>query len=167
MKWKKNYEDWAVVNMYVNKLLSGDRNVLPDYVAYISSRKDEVLPALDNILEAANRYHFDVDDILKQFEADISSYLEQQKVESFYTQRFITERFIHFSKELSAYYLTKGKFTDGFKFLFSCLEKSTLINNKSHIIKCMSLFESYHDYASSDTKKAYKNIINEVDKDEV
>ncbi|MBE0339969.1 XRE family transcriptional regulator, partial [Paenibacillus sp. 28ISP30-2] len=69
LKWKKNYEDWAVVNMYVNKLLSGDRNVLPDYVAYISSRKDEVLPALDNILEAANRYHFDVDDILKQFEA--------------------------------------------------------------------------------------------------
>ncbi|MBE0338074.1 helix-turn-helix domain-containing protein [Paenibacillus sp. 23TSA30-6] len=167
LKWKKNYEDWAVVNMYVNKLLSGDRNVLPDYVAYISSRKDEVLPALDNILEAANRYHFDVDDILKQFEADISSYLEQQKVESFYTQRFITERFIHFSKELSAYYLTKGKFTDGFKFLFSCLEKSTLINNKSYIIKCMSLFESYHDYASSDTKKAYKNIINEVNKDEV
>lgn len=166
LKWKNKYEDWAVVNTYVNKLLSGEESVLPEYVAYISSRKDEVLPALDNIIEAANRYQFDVDDILEQFKEDISSYLEQQKIEGFYTQRFITERFIHFSKELSVYFLTKGRFSDGFKFLLNCLEKSTLINNKSYIIKCMRLFESYQEHSSFETKTAYRNLINEVDQDE-
>lgn len=166
LEWKNKYEDWAVVNTYVNKLLSGDKSVLPNYVAYISSRKDEVLPALDNILEAANRYHFDVDDILKQFEANISSYLEEQKVESFYTQRFITERFMHFSKEIAVYYLTKGRFSDGFQFLLNCLEKSTSANNKSYIIKCMRLYEFYQEYASPETKTAYRNLMNEVDKDE-
>ncbi|QNR68904.1 helix-turn-helix transcriptional regulator [Paenibacillus peoriae] len=167
LNWKDKYEDWAVVNTYVNKLLSGEESVLPEYVAYISSRKDEVLPALDNILEAANRYHFDVDDILEQFEEDILSYLEQQKIEGFYTQRFITERFIHFSKELSVYFLTKGRFSDGFKFLLSCLEKSTLSNNKSYIIKCMRLYESYREYASTEIKTAYRNLIVEVDEDEM
>ncbi|AHC19225.1 DNA-binding protein [Paenibacillus polymyxa CR1] len=166
LNWKDKYEDWAVVNTYVNKLLSGEESVLPEYVAYISSRKDEVLPALDNILEAANRYHFDVDDILEQFEEDILSYLEQQKIEGFYTQRFITERFIHFSKELSVYFLTKGRFSDGFKFLLSSLEKSTLSNNKSYIIKCMRLYESYREYASTEIKTAYRNLIDEVDNDE-
>ncbi|KJD45884.1 helix-turn-helix transcriptional regulator [Paenibacillus terrae] len=166
LKWKNKYEDWAVVNTYVNKLLSGEESVLTNYVTYIASRKDEVLPALDNILEAANRYHFDVDHILNQFEVDISSYLEQQKVESYYTQRFITERFIHFSKELAVYYFNKGNFADGFTFLLSCLEKSTLINNKSYIIKCVKLYGSYQEYASSETKAAYRNLINEVDEDE-
>nr|WP_179033389.1 helix-turn-helix transcriptional regulator [Paenibacillus kribbensis] len=166
LKWKRQYEEWAVGNTYLNKVLAGEISVLADYVVYISSRKDEILPALDIIVEAANRYHFDVDHILEQFEANISSFLEQRKVESFYTQRFITERFIHFSKELAVYYLAKGKFSEGFKFLLSCLEKSTSINNKSYIIKCMRLFESCHEYASSETKAAYRNLINEVDADE-
>ncbi|WP_025684843.1 transcriptional regulator [Paenibacillus maysiensis] len=166
LKWKNQFKEWANANTYVNRLLAGEVNVLPDYIAYFSSRKDEVLPALDIIVEAANQYHFDVDDILKQFEVDISSDLEEQSIESFYTQRFITERFIHFSKELSVYYLTKGRFSDGFRFLLSCLEKSTLINNKSYIIKCMRLFEFFQEHASSETRAVFRNLINEVDEDE-
>ncbi|MET3210090.1 UNVERIFIED_CONTAM: hypothetical protein ABIC26_003038 [Paenibacillus sp. PvR008] len=166
LKWRNQFKEWANANTYVNRLLAGEVNVLPDYVDYISSRKEEVLPALDIIVEAANQYHFDVDDILKQFEVDISSYLEEQNVESFYTQRFITGRYIHFSKELAVYYFNKSNFADGFTFLLSCLEKSTLINNKSYIIKCVKLYDSYQEYASSETKGAYRNLINEVDEDE-
>ncbi|MMZ60995.1 hypothetical protein D1872_231210 [compost metagenome] len=166
LKWKKQYEEWAVGNTYLNKILAGEISVLSDYLVYISSRKDEILPALDIIVDSANRYHFDVDDILKQFEEAIVTFLEQQKIEGFYTKRFITERFMHFSKELSIYYLAKKRYSDGFKFLISCLEKSTLINNKSYIITCMRLYESYREYASSDVKTAYRKLINEVDKDE-
>ncbi len=164
LKWKRQYEEWAVGNTYLNKILAGEISVLSDYLVYLSSRKDEILPALDIIVNSANRYHFDVDDILKQFEEEILTFLEQQKIESFYTKRFITERFMHFSRELSIYYLTKKRFSDGFKFLLSCLEKSTLINNKSYIIKCMRLYECYREYASSDVKTTYRNLINEVDR---
>ncbi|MGG1940877.1 helix-turn-helix transcriptional regulator [Paenibacillus polymyxa] len=166
LKWKNKFKEWANANIYVNRLLAGEISVLSNYVAYFSSRKDEVLPALDIIVEAANRYHFDVDDILKKFEVEISSYLEEQKIESFYTQRFITERYIHFSKELAVYYLTNGRFYNGFTFLLSCLEKSTLNNNKSYIIKCVRLYESYQEYALSETKVAYRNLIKEVGEDE-
>ncbi|MMZ60118.1 hypothetical protein D1872_221920 [compost metagenome] len=166
VKWKKQFKEWAIINTYLNKLLSGDTSVLADYVTYVSSRKDELLPALDIIVEAANRYHFDVDDILNQFEVEISSYLEEQKIESFYTQRFIEERIIHFSMELSVYYLTKGRFSDGFTFLLNCLAKSTLINNKSYIIKCVKLYDSYQEYATPETKVTYRNLIKEVEEDE-
>ncbi|MGG1673834.1 transcriptional regulator [Paenibacillus sp. NRS-1783] len=165
-RWKNKYEEWAVVNMYAIKLLSGERNVLPDYVAYISSRKDEVLPALDIILEAANRYHFDVDDILKQFEADISSYLGQQKVESFYTQRFITERFIHFSRKLALYYLRKSMFSDGFRSLLICMEISIAINNRIQAMRCMRLFVSFQEHAPSNTRAFYRKLVNAVGEDE-
>ncbi|AUS25815.1 helix-turn-helix domain-containing protein [Paenibacillus polymyxa] len=166
LKWKKKYEDWAVVNTYLNKLLSGDKSVLPDYVAYISSRKDEILPALDNILEAANRYHFDVDNILNQFEEEIISFLEQKKVEGLYTQRFTTERYTHFSRELAIYHLRKGKFSDGFTFLFSCLEKSAEANNRIQAIRCMRLFTHFKEHASAHMKAVYGELIKAVNEEE-
>ncbi|APB71851.1 XRE family transcriptional regulator [Paenibacillus polymyxa] len=166
LKWRKKYEDWAVVNTYVNKLLSGDKSVLSDYVAYISSRKDEILPALDIIVETANRYHFDVDDILKQFEGEIIFFLEQKKVEGLYSQRFTTERYTHFSRELAIYLLRKGKFSNGFTFLFSCLEKSAEVNNKIQAIRCMRLFTYFKEHASAHTRTVYGNLIKVVNEDE-
>ncbi len=146
--------------------MSGDVSVLSDYVAYFSTKEDEVLPALDNIIEAANRYNMNVDDLLKRFEVQILSLLEQQNGVGVYNQQFISERFTHFSCELSIYYLRKGMFLNGFTFLLSCLEKSTVINNKAYIIKCMRLFESFRENASSEVKAVYRNLINEVDEDE-
>lgn len=110
LTWKNQFKEWANANTYANRLLAGEVNVLLDYVAYFSSRKDEVLPALDMIVEAANRYHFDVDDILEQFEVEIISFLEQKKVEGLYSQRFTTERYAHFSRELAIYLLRKEGF---------------------------------------------------------
>ncbi|MBO3283933.1 transcriptional regulator [Paenibacillus sp. FSL M8-0228] len=166
LKWRKKYEDWAVVNTYVNKLLSGDKSVLSDYVAYISSRKDEILPALDIMIEAANRYHFDVDNILKQFEEEIISFLEQKKVEGLYTQRFTTERYTHFARELAIYLLRKGRFSEGFAFLFSCLEKSAESNNRIQAIRCMRLFTHFKEHASAHTKEVYGDLIKAVNEDE-
>ncbi|MGP0576353.1 hypothetical protein ACTP13_04965 [Paenibacillus peoriae] len=56
--WKRRFTEWAQTNTYVNKLLGGDIGVLPDYLAYVTSKKNEVLPALVNIIEAANQYLF-------------------------------------------------------------------------------------------------------------
>ncbi|MFK4300442.1 transcriptional regulator with XRE-family HTH domain [Paenibacillus sp. RC254] len=166
LKWKNRFKEWSEVNTYVNRLMSGDVSVLSDYVAYFSTKEDEVLPALDNIIEAANRYNMNVDDLLKRFEVQILSLLEQQNGVGVYNQQFISERFTHFSCELSIYYLRKGMFLNGFTFLLSCLEKSTVINNKAYIIKCMRLFESFRENASSEVKAVYRNLINEVDEDE-
>ncbi|MCP3794708.1 transcriptional regulator [Paenibacillus sp. CH40] len=166
LNWKNKYEDWAVVNTYVNKLLSGDKSVLSDYVTYISSRKDEILPALDIMIEAANRYHFDVDNILKQFEEEIISFLEQKKVEGLYTQRFTTERYTHFARELAIYLLRKGRFSEGFTFLCSCLEKSAEANNRIQAIRCMRLFTHFKEHASAHTRAVYGNLIKAVNEDE-
>ncbi|MNW45128.1 hypothetical protein D3C74_223830 [compost metagenome] len=166
VKWKNQFKEWAGANTFVNRILAGEVSVLPDYVSYFSERKDEILPALDIIIEAANQYNINVDEILQKFDSEITSYMEQQVNEGRYSQRFINGRFIHFSMELSVYYLTKGRFSDGFKFLLGCLEKSTLINNKSYIIKVVKLFEEYGKHASSEVNEAYKNLIKEVDEDE-
>ncbi|MNJ60316.1 hypothetical protein D3C77_560380 [compost metagenome] len=48
--WKNVFLEWAQANTYVNKLLSGDASILPEYVAYIEKEQDEFIPALFNIM---------------------------------------------------------------------------------------------------------------------
>ncbi|AET62139.1 helix-turn-helix domain-containing protein [Paenibacillus terrae] len=164
--WKKRFQEWAQANIYAYKLLSGEVTVLPDYLSYASSHKNEVLPALINIIEAANRYNINVDDILEQFELDIQSFLEQQKSVGVYTRQFVSERFTHFLKELADYYFRKTAYRNGFKYLINSLEISSAINNKSCIIKCVKLFERYRKEASSETTISYQILIDGVNEDE-
>lgn len=162
--WMDRFKEWAQANTYVNKLLSGDVSTLPEYVAYIESKKDELLLALLNIIEAANRFDINVDHILQKFEIEIKSLAEQHKDERVYTKQFISERFARYLNELADYYLRKGMYTNGFKYLISSLEKSSIIkiNSKSCIIKSVELFERYNKYASSKTIASYRNLISRV-----
>ncbi|MGW8959658.1 transcriptional regulator [Paenibacillus sp. NPDC055715] len=164
--WKKRFQEWAQANIYAYKLLSGEVSVLPDYLSYTSSHKNEVLPALINIIEAANRYNINVDDILEQFESEIQSFLEQQKSVGVYTRQFVSERCTHFLQGLADYYFRKTAYRNGFKHLINSLEISSAINNKSCIIKCVKLFERYRKEASSETIISYQILIDGVNEDE-
>ncbi|KAF6576849.1 transcriptional regulator [Paenibacillus polymyxa] len=165
-KWKRRYEEWSEANAYVNKLHAGEISVLDDYVASFSSRSEEILPGLDNIIEAANRFRLDIDHILKQFEKEIFTLLDKPECMGVYNQQFTTERFTHFLRELAIYLLRKGRFSEGFAFLFSCLEKSAESNNRIQAIRCMRLFTHFKEHASAHTKEVYGNLIKAVNEDE-
>ncbi|MEK5508665.1 helix-turn-helix transcriptional regulator [Paenibacillus sp. FSL P4-0113] len=166
LKWKSQFKEWATANIYVNRLMSGDLGVIPDYVAYFSSKKDEILPAIDNIIEAANRYNINVDHILEMFKTEIQSFLNEQNQVGVYTQQISSERFTHLSRGLAIYHLRKGRFSEGFAFLFSCLEKSAESNNRIQAIRCMRLFTHFKEHASAHTKEVYGNLIKAVNEDE-
>ncbi|MET3207425.1 UNVERIFIED_CONTAM: hypothetical protein ABIC26_000359 [Paenibacillus sp. PvR008] len=162
--WKRRFTEWAQANTYVNKLLAGDIGVLPNYLAYVTSKKNEVIPALVNIIEVANQYDFNVDDVLKRFELEIQSLTEQQKSVGVYTQQFMSESFACFLKGLADYYLRKGMYQEGFKNLINSLKSSSTIksSSKASIIKCVELFERFKKYASLGTIDTYQNLINKV-----
>ncbi|MBE0344153.1 transcriptional regulator, partial [Paenibacillus sp. 28ISP30-2] len=99
LEWKKRYKEWAEANTYVNKLHAGEVSILADYVAFFSSKKEETLPGLDNVVEAANRHHLNIDHILKKFETEIFALLDKPESVGVYNQQFITERYVHFTCE--------------------------------------------------------------------
>ncbi|KAF6657560.1 helix-turn-helix domain-containing protein [Paenibacillus polymyxa] len=166
LEWKNQFKEWATANIYVNRLMSGDLGVIPDYVAYFSSKKGEILPAIDNIIEAANRYNINVDHILEMFKTEIQSFLNEQNQAGVYTQQISSERFTHLSRGLAIYHLREGKFSDGFTFLFSCLEKSAEANNRIQAIRCMRLFTHFKEHASAQTKAVYGELIKAVNEEE-
>jgi hypothetical protein len=52
IKWMNLFKEWAKANAYVNRLMSGEVAILPEYVTYIEPRKNEIFSALVNIIQA-------------------------------------------------------------------------------------------------------------------
>lgn len=164
LNWKEKFYAWAKINKIVTRLSAGDSSVLPDYISYMESNNDEVLLSLLNIIEAANRYNFDIDDVLHRF--DISAFINQGSPKSVYTRQTVEEHLVRYYYELSSYYLSKDLYKDGFEYLILSLEKSVFINEKTCIIQCVGLFESFRDKCDRDIVVAYQKLISEVYKNE-
>ncbi|WP_375527723.1 helix-turn-helix domain-containing protein [Paenibacillus terreus] len=160
--WKGLFQGWAKANFFVAKLFSGDLSVLNDYVNYFERNKDEILLALLNIVEVANTYKANVDGILSRFDSEIKFLGEQLEGTIIYDKRFKAERYSRLLNELSEYYLQKGENGVGFNYLLDSLQRSFIINNESIIIKSVSLFESFREYAASETQAAYQILFSEV-----
>jgi hypothetical protein len=162
--WVKLFQDWAEGNTYVYKLLSGDLSTLQNYVNYIVSSSDnnerEMIASLMNIVMAANQYNIDVDDILQRFKTEIDYITQQQSSADMYTHQVIPEQSTRFKYELEKYYLNRGNYLCGFKFLLDVLSKSLAINKEAFFISCIRLFEQFKSFADTRLYEKYESLVN-------
>ncbi|WP_246054323.1 helix-turn-helix domain-containing protein [Paenibacillus anaericanus] len=150
---------WAKANSYLIRLMKGEIEVLPEYVAYIEQYEEEILLALFMILQIANRNQFNVDDILLRFEHQIPEFKARQGEEGRYTPLVIEDRYAHFMAELTLYYMNRGEYEKGMKYMLAGLESALKINSKICIIRYVGLFEQFRYAASLESQIIYKNLI--------
>lgn len=158
--WKKQYLQWAKINTYVNRLMSGDISVLPDYVEHMAAEK-EIFAELLNVLEVANRYNVDVDHILRRFESQIAAYQEPSSSDT-YTQQVLPEEYVRFWYKMAKYSLNKGRYLYGFKCLINAFEKAVTINHVLLIANCFGLFYHFKAHAAPKTQARFQTIYEEV-----
>ncbi|MDY8026331.1 transcriptional regulator [Paenibacillus polymyxa] len=160
--WISLFKSWAEGNAYVYKLLSGDVSVLNDYVQYIIASSDkvnnEMVTKLLNVMFAANRYQLDVRHILKRFENEIDSFV-QQPSSDMYTYQVVPEQTTRFKYELAKYYLNRGNYSYGFRYLLDVLSKSLANNKESFFIRCIRLFEQFKQFADVRTFIKYESLV--------
>ncbi|MDN4106156.1 helix-turn-helix domain-containing protein [Paenibacillus polymyxa] len=158
--WIGKFQHWAKINTYVNRLMSGDVSVLPDYVEYMAG-EEHIFAELLNVIEAANRYNVDVDYILQRFESKIAAYQESFSSDM-YSQQFLPQQYARFWYKLAKYSLNKGRYQYGFKCLIHSLEKAGTINHARLIANCAGLFDRFREYAAPETLAQYHFIYQEV-----
>ncbi|KZE66699.1 DNA-binding protein [Paenibacillus jamilae] len=163
--WIGLFKHWSKANIIVNKLLSGDIEVLQDYIEYIDAvedinQEDKVIQLL-NIMIAANRYNIDVSNIIKRFEADIVS-LSQHSPSNMYTQQVVPDYFAWCGYELAHYYLHRNSYDDGFKHLMYSMVSYHTLNNETYFINCMGLFLHFREHATPEIKANFLNLIEKV-----
>ncbi|MFB5678004.1 transcriptional regulator [Paenibacillus terreus] len=163
LHWKGLFHEWAKTNTYVTKLFSGDLSVLPEYVTYMETIKDDILLSLLNITDLANRFNINVDGIFEHFKSEIQDLTEGESTPgNYYDDRLKAERLTRLLNGLSEYYLHKGEYEAGFKYLLNSLAKSATINYDNNTVKCVGLFETYRDYAGPDMQSEYQKLFREV-----
>lgn len=158
--WKKQYKQWAKINTYVNRLMSGDISILPDYVEHMAGEK-EIFSELLNVIEVANRYNVDVDHILQRFEQQITAYQEPSSCDM-YTQQVLPEEYVRFWYKMAKYSLNKGRYTYAFKCLINAFEKAVTINHVLLIANCVGLFFHFKAHAAPETQEQFRTIYQEV-----
>ncbi|MNI67718.1 hypothetical protein D3C73_1233650 [compost metagenome] len=140
--------------------MDGQIEVLDDYVEYISIHKGEIFTAIYYIIKSANKYNWNIDQILVRF-SDYIPYRIHHSEFGEYNQQIMTDQYARFLAELAAYYL-HNKRREGIRFILHSLECSSKINNDDIVINCVDLFEQYRYLASLEEKERYKTKIREV-----
>ncbi|KWX85477.1 DNA-binding protein [Paenibacillus riograndensis] len=103
------FQEWGTANIYLYRLMDGQLEVLDEYVEYISAQENEICIALFKIVQAANRYQWDVDHILKRFSAYIP-YQTYSSIFGDYNRLIIDANHAQFRSELATYYLARRRF---------------------------------------------------------
>ncbi|MFT9371925.1 MAG: helix-turn-helix transcriptional regulator [Paenibacillus polymyxa] len=154
--WLGQFQQWAKINTYVNRLMTGDASVLSDYVEHISGEK-HVFNELLNIVEAANQYNIDIDHILHRFEPKIAAYQDPSPIEP-----FLLQQQARFWYKMAKYSFNKKRHIYGFKCLIDALEKAVTINNVLLIANCVGLFFRFKAHAAPGVQAQFQSVYEEV-----
>ncbi|WP_423804640.1 helix-turn-helix domain-containing protein [Paenibacillus xylanexedens] len=157
---QQQFGEWATANTYLYRMLSGEREIVHEYADYISKYPDEIFLALRYMIQAANRFDWNIDDILDRFSEHTP--LRTYKTEfGDYNKRIINESYARFLSDLGMYQLKRDR-NDAMNLILEGLQMSVKINSDRNIITCMTLFEQYRDQADSEAKQKFKSLSSEV-----
>ncbi|MGG3283302.1 helix-turn-helix domain-containing protein [Paenibacillus solani] len=162
LRLKQEFAMLAEINTCLYQLMMGQVEVLPQYINYIELREAEILPALIKIVQAANTYNIDIDNILEKFESQISALAVKQADIGTYTDQVTADRYTRFLSGLSLYYLRNQRYDIGINTLLNSLVSAMEIHNERSILYCVKMFEKFRDVTSIEAKYRYKILISEV-----
>ncbi|MGQ7277406.1 DNA-binding protein [Brevibacillus thermoruber] len=143
---------WATANLYTLDMLTGNTDILPDYIRFLDDYPNEILPGLVTIVKSANEFDFSIDSVLEHFAASIAHFYEQQDAIS-------TCHHMQFRYQLANYLFKKGKFTEGLEEILRCLVLSDTMMDYDSFKRCAALFWAHLSHASDQQKSTYQTVI--------
>lgn len=155
------FKEWGRANACLYRLMAGQLEILPDYVKYAAAHDSERVSALLKITEAANRHHFQVDDILERFGPHLKFEGRGHAFGSYHAQ-IAADQHARLLAELAAYYLSTERAETGMNYILACLDCCVDFYNEPVVIRCVGLFEKYRAWATPEMKNRYAKLISEV-----
>lgn len=155
------FKEWAAANRYLYQLMAGQVEVLGDYVEYVSTREEEIFPAMCEIMIVANRYKLNVDHILERFMSYLV-YKDQNYDIGKINKQVILDKYTRLLAELGIYYLNNKDINRGLKYVLESLSNAVIINSSKGILRCIGLFEEYRNFSTSEEKQKFSKLVSEV-----
>ncbi|WP_236417744.1 MULTISPECIES: helix-turn-helix domain-containing protein [Paenibacillus] len=150
------FREWAKLNSLLYNVMMGNMTKLREYIQCIIAYKDEEHIALGHIFKAANKYDYDVDFVIIQFEELLNKFYHFPfEGDVMTSNKFVISMFY----ELSRYHLRKKRYDKGIRFLLKSLEGA--INNWDYftIVKCLDLYGENRGHATLEQEKEYERFL--------
>ncbi|WP_090737758.1 DNA-binding protein [Paenibacillus sp. Mc5Re-14] len=142
----------AKANLYTIDLLSGKKELLPEYVQFLHDNDEELLPGLVGIAEAANLNNWDIDDLLNEFADDI-------KIFEGYEDRANRVYYLKLVNQLAIYQLKKKQYIVALNYILVSLQFSIGVEANTDFRTLVALFETYRDLATLSQQEQYQTIL--------
>ncbi|TKH45822.1 DNA-binding protein [Paenibacillus terrae] len=142
----------AKANLYTVELLSGKRELLPEYVQFLHDNDEELLPGLVGIVEAANLNNWNIDDLLNDFAHDIEIF-------EGYEDRGNRVYYLKLVNQLAIYYFKQEQYTVALNYVLASLQFSVSVEADADFRTLVALFEAYRDLATSSQQEQYQTIL--------
>ncbi|MGQ8873520.1 helix-turn-helix domain-containing protein [Paenibacillus sp. TSA_86.1] len=156
------FQDWSEGNNYYFRLLSGETELIQDYLTYISDRKKEVFPALCAIVTTANRYNVNIDDVLEQYQ----SYLDYEEQTSRFgkmSKQYTNDQYGILLAGLGTYYLRNNNYDKGLTYIRQGMEFAIENVNKDGLLDCLGLFDDLqYGVTGRGTKPSAEMLIEKI-----
>lgn len=158
----RQFSEWAKINSLLYRLMDGEIEVIDEYISYVAEHEEEIFIALCFIIQAANKFKINIDDILEKFWVYIPLKAEEI-IAGVYKQEILKEAHARFLIDLAIYYFKINKNVEkAIKYLLASLELSVRINSKKNIMDCFTWFEKYREYCSVNEIQKFKTLSSEV-----
>lgn len=163
LKEVEKFNCFAEANILNLHVLMGDQNILMEYVDFLQRNSMEILPGLLSIVEAANIYGFDINNILQKFNKDIWEIdIENSLNTRYYDYIFSIDRYMELHKKLAIYFFKKHTYNEAVNSLLTSLQLSMKVNSKNNFMVCAALFEINKEHASKSQLELYHSFMKEV-----
>ncbi|KMZ43776.1 MULTISPECIES: helix-turn-helix transcriptional regulator [Bacillales] len=149
----ERFRVWAKANLYTLEVLAGNTSIIKEYADYLESLPtNEILAGLISIMKSANTYQFCVDEILERFSSHIASFGQ-------FKEAIGLDRQLRFRYQIAIYEFGKGRIGKGIEETLTCLSLADSVSRHEDVLKCVSLFEEYRQYASASQVEQYQSIV--------
>jgi hypothetical protein len=76
------------------------------------------------------------------------------------------DRVYRLSYQLAIYHIDRERYMSGVDCILQCLTLAVELNSAKDLIDCVTLFETSRDYATDDQQKKYRELIQELRKND-
>ncbi|MGV7118599.1 DNA-binding protein [Paenibacillus sp. KACC 21273] len=159
----RRFSHFATANMYLMDVLMGVTSVLPAYVDFLEKHPDEILPAMTNILIAANSHEFDIDDLLDKFKSSLEY---DEFSENHYSKISVISRYINFYYQLGIYWAKKQLYDTSIESILKSLKLSIKVYSKKNILDSIGLIEQIKSLGQPTQITEYESLLKGVGTDE-
>lgn len=163
----KRFALFAEGNRYDLHMLLGHVERVPEYVSFLDKNPAEWLPGFLTIITAANRFRFEVDEVILHYMEQLEALQQPQVLEShaYYRTSSSLHRYTHLCCQLAAYELERERYRSGMDWLLQGMTHSMSTNNRNLMLTCMAYMDKYRHKADPEHLSMYECMMKEVIED--